>query len=192
MGIATVDTARDIATVLTLSTGRQPGRSRHGCLSSSMRQSSKPRFKAPREISGFSNHNSETACGIHFLGCGDPKSGDAVFLGLTALTEYRRDYELEDLKKVAHRQGYEIFMDEWFTLHAIDAGYEHESVVKNIHELLINFHRTFVLVKRDRSEHASVKEQISAQGKELEAQLEGVGAPLVGSPRERGRTFTHR
>ncbi|KAJ7197711.1 hypothetical protein C8J57DRAFT_1545868 [Mycena rebaudengoi] len=77
------------------------------------------------------------------------------------------------------KQGYEIFMDEWFTLHAIDAGYEHESVVKNIHELLINFHRTFVLVKRDRSEHASVKEQISAQGKELEAQLKVLARHLL-------------
>ncbi|KAJ7279775.1 hypothetical protein C8J57DRAFT_1712679 [Mycena rebaudengoi] len=99
------------------------------------------------------------------------KSGDTVFLGLTARTEYRGDYDLENLKKVAHRLGYEIFMDEWFILHAIDAGYEHESVVKDIHELLINFHQTFVLVRRDRSEHASVKEQINTQGKELEAQL---------------------
>ncbi|KAJ6539808.1 hypothetical protein DFH09DRAFT_929988 [Mycena vulgaris] len=77
------------------------------------------------------------------------KSGDAVFLGLTALTEYRDGYDLDNLKKVARRLGYAKFMDEWFILHAIDAGYEHESVATtDIHRLLIDSHQTFVLVKR--------------------------------------------
>jgi hypothetical protein len=77
------------------------------------------------------------------------KSGDAVFLGLTARREYRDEYDLDNLKKVARRLGYEIFMDEWFILQAIDAGYKHESVsTTDIHELLIDFHQTFVLVKR--------------------------------------------
>ncbi|KAJ7718305.1 hypothetical protein B0H14DRAFT_635359 [Mycena olivaceomarginata] len=98
------------------------------------------------------------------------KSGDAVFLGLTARREYRDEYDLDNLKKVARRLGYEIFMDEWFILQAIDAGYKHESVsTTDIHELLIDFHQTFVLVKREHSEHASVKEQISTQMKKLEA-----------------------
>ncbi|KAJ7459274.1 hypothetical protein FB451DRAFT_571366 [Mycena latifolia] len=100
------------------------------------------------------------------------KSGDAVFLGLTARTKYRDVYDLDNLKKVARRLGYEIFMDEWFIRHAIDAGYTHKSVTKTeIHELLIDHHQTFVLVKREHSEHKSVKEQISTQRKELETQL---------------------
>ncbi|KAJ7146970.1 hypothetical protein C8R44DRAFT_724665 [Mycena epipterygia] len=100
------------------------------------------------------------------------KSGDAVFLGLTARTEYRDGYDLDNLKKVARRLGYEIFMDEWFILHAIDAGYKHESVATtDIHRLLIEYHQTFVLVKREHSEHTLVKEQISTQRKELEAHL---------------------
>ncbi|KAJ6524901.1 hypothetical protein DFH09DRAFT_807843, partial [Mycena vulgaris] len=56
------------------------------------------------------------------------RSGDAVFLGLTGHTEYRDAYDLDNLKKLARSVGYEIFMDEWFILHAIDAGYKHESV----------------------------------------------------------------
>ncbi|KAJ7085577.1 hypothetical protein C8R44DRAFT_821483 [Mycena epipterygia] len=101
------------------------------------------------------------------------KSGDAVFLGLTARTEYSDGYDLDNLKKVARRLGYEIFMDECFILHAIDAGYKHESVATtDIHRFLIDYHQTFVLVKREHSEHASVKEQISTQRKELEAQLQ--------------------
>jgi hypothetical protein len=74
-------------------------------------------------------------------------SGDAVFLGLTARAEY--EYDLDNLKKVARRLGYEIFMDTWFIRHAIDAGYKHESVMDaDIHELLIDHHQTLVLVKR--------------------------------------------
>ncbi|KAF8209995.1 hypothetical protein K438DRAFT_1753603 [Mycena galopus ATCC 62051] len=106
------------------------------------------------------------------------QSGDAVFVGLTAYTLYRKAYDLDNLKNVAHRLGYEIFMDEWFILHAIDAGYKHESVsTTDIHRLLLDHHQTFVLVKRwlfqmERSEHTSMKEQISTERKKLEAQLE--------------------
>ncbi|KAJ7506956.1 hypothetical protein B0H11DRAFT_187634 [Mycena galericulata] len=100
------------------------------------------------------------------------QSGDVVFLGLTAYTAYRNAYDLENFKKVARNLGYEIFMDEWFILHAINAGYKHESVAAaDIHRLLIDDHQTFVLVKREHSEHTRVKEQISTQSKELEAQL---------------------
>ncbi|KAJ7431077.1 hypothetical protein B0H11DRAFT_2298603 [Mycena galericulata] len=100
------------------------------------------------------------------------QSGDVVFLGFTAYTGYRNAYDLENFKKVARNLGYEIFMDEWFILHAIDAGYKHESVATtDIHRLLIDDHQTFVLVKREHSEHTRVKEQISTQSKELEAQL---------------------
>jgi hypothetical protein len=77
------------------------------------------------------------------------KSGDAIFLGLTAHTEYRDEYDLDNLKEVARRLGYEIFMDEWFILHAIDAGYKHGGVATtDIHRYLIDYHQTFVLVKR--------------------------------------------
>jgi hypothetical protein len=80
------------------------------------------------------------------------KSEDAVFLGLTARAEYCGKYGLDNLKKVARRLGYEIFMDTWFIRHAIDAGYKHESVAtadkRDIHPLLIDHHQTFVLVKR--------------------------------------------
>ncbi|KAJ7914952.1 hypothetical protein B0H13DRAFT_1610980 [Mycena leptocephala] len=77
------------------------------------------------------------------------QSGDAVFLGLTARTNYRDAYDLENLKKVARSLGYEIFVDEWFIRHAIDAGYKHKSVTDtDIHEFLIDYHQTFVLVKR--------------------------------------------
>ncbi|KAJ7659370.1 hypothetical protein B0H17DRAFT_1261507 [Mycena rosella] len=101
------------------------------------------------------------------------KSGEAVFLGLTAHTDYRDRYGLDNFKKVARKLGYEIFMDECFILHAIDAGYKHESVANtDIHRLLLDYHQTFVLVKREHSEHTSVKERISTQRKELEAQQE--------------------
>ncbi|KAJ7339242.1 hypothetical protein DFH08DRAFT_938887 [Mycena albidolilacea] len=100
------------------------------------------------------------------------QSGDVVFLGLTAHTAYRNAYDLDNFKKVARSLGYEILIDEWFILHAIDAGYKHESVATtDIHRLLIDDHQTFVLVKREHSEHTWVKEQISTQRKELEAQL---------------------
>ncbi|KAJ7216132.1 hypothetical protein C8J57DRAFT_1483094 [Mycena rebaudengoi] len=101
------------------------------------------------------------------------KSGDAVFLGLTERTEYRSRYDLENLKKVAHRLGYEIFVDEWFILHAIDAGYMHKSVATtDIHRRLIDSHQTFVLVKREHSEHISVMEQISTLRKAIDVQKE--------------------
>ncbi|KAF7364651.1 hypothetical protein MVEN_00334500 [Mycena venus] len=101
------------------------------------------------------------------------QSGDAVFLGLTAHTGYHDAYDLENLKKVARSLGYEIFVDEWFILHAIDAGYKHKSVANtDIHRRLIDYHQTFVLVKREHLEHMSLKKQISTQQKELEAQLE--------------------
>jgi hypothetical protein len=77
------------------------------------------------------------------------QSGDVVFLGLTSHTAYRNAYDLENFTKVARSLGYEIFKDEWFILHAIDAGYKHESVATtDIHRLLIDGHQTFVLVKR--------------------------------------------
>ncbi|KAF7359723.1 hypothetical protein MVEN_00696900 [Mycena venus] len=101
------------------------------------------------------------------------QSGDAIFLGLTTHTKYRDAYDLENLKKVARSLGYEIFVDEWFIRHAIDAGYKHKSVKDiDIHMYLIDHHQTFVLVKREHSEHTSMKEQISSQRKELEAQLD--------------------
>jgi hypothetical protein len=53
------------------------------------------------------------------------------------------------LKEVVCRIGYEIFMDEWFILHAIDVGYKHGGVATtDIHRYLIDYHQTFVLVKR--------------------------------------------
>jgi hypothetical protein len=76
------------------------------------------------------------------------KSGDAIFLGLTSHGEYSDEYDLQNLKRVLRRLGYEMFMDERFILHAIDAGYKHESVTAtDIHKILIDHHQTFVLVK---------------------------------------------
>ncbi|KAJ7219841.1 hypothetical protein C8J57DRAFT_1254356 [Mycena rebaudengoi] len=104
------------------------------------------------------------------------KLGETVSLGLTVCTEYHGAYDLENLKKVARRLGYKIFMDEWFILHVIDAGYTHESVAAtDIHRLLIDYHQTFVLVKREHSEHTSVKEQISTLRKAFEVQIEVLG-----------------
>ncbi|KAJ6565880.1 hypothetical protein DFH09DRAFT_1157208 [Mycena vulgaris] len=115
--------------------------------------------------------------GFIFSAAAIQKSGDTVFLGLTAHTDYSGEYHLDDLKKFARRLGYEIFMDEWFILHAIDAGYKHESEVKDIPQYnLINYHQTFVLVKREHSEHTSVKKQISTQRRELEVRREELKA----------------
>ncbi|KAJ6490946.1 hypothetical protein C8R45DRAFT_825965, partial [Mycena sanguinolenta] len=76
------------------------------------------------------------------------KPGDAVFLGLTSCEKYRDDYDLDNLERVARKLGYEMFKDESFILHAIDAGYKHQSVTAtDIHELLIDHHQTFVFVK---------------------------------------------
>lgn len=75
------------------------------------------------------------------------KSGDAIFLGLTAHTNYCDDYELDAAKACAHSLGYEIFMDECFIRHAIDAGYKHEGLL-DIHDFILDYHQTFVFVKR--------------------------------------------
>ncbi|KAJ7106821.1 hypothetical protein C8R43DRAFT_906081, partial [Mycena crocata] len=75
------------------------------------------------------------------------QSGDAVFIGLTALSRYTRQYALEDLKVVARKLGYEIFIDECFIRYAIDAGYWHEGV-RDIHDYILDYHQTFVFVKR--------------------------------------------
>ncbi|KAJ6521104.1 hypothetical protein DFH09DRAFT_1330317 [Mycena vulgaris] len=72
------------------------------------------------------------------------KSGDAVFLGLTSREEYRDEYDLDNLKRVVRRLGYEMFMDEGF---------------------IRDRRGTFVLVKREHSEHTSVKEHIGTQRK---------------------------
>jgi hypothetical protein len=77
------------------------------------------------------------------------KCGDPIFLGLTAHSRYSHRYGIEDMKDLARRLGYEIFIDESFMRCAIDAGYKHESVTgQDIHDLILDYHQTFVFVKR--------------------------------------------
>ncbi|KAJ7260703.1 hypothetical protein C8J57DRAFT_1514639 [Mycena rebaudengoi] len=98
------------------------------------------------------------------------KSGDVIFLGLTAHPNYQHRYKLDHLKTVAHGLGYETFMDECFIRHAIDAGYKHEGV-RDIHDFILDYHQTVVFVKRTRTEHVRLLDNICKQREDLEAQL---------------------
>ncbi|KAJ7085873.1 hypothetical protein C8R44DRAFT_893739 [Mycena epipterygia] len=98
------------------------------------------------------------------------KSGDAIFLGLTAHGRYCNEYKLDDAKTCARSLGYEIFMDEGFIRHAIDAGYEHEGLYP-IHDYILDYHQTFVFVKRQRSENETMLENVLKEREALEARL---------------------
>ncbi|KAJ6489365.1 hypothetical protein DFH09DRAFT_1209263 [Mycena vulgaris] len=101
------------------------------------------------------------------------QSDDVILLGLTAHSWYQDTYKLDNLKRVAREVGYEIFMDECLIRHAIDAGYRHEGV-KHIHDLILDYHQTFVLVKRAPMEHATILDDIKkrrAEWADLEAYL---------------------
>ncbi|KAJ6565866.1 hypothetical protein DFH09DRAFT_462626 [Mycena vulgaris] len=99
-------------------------------------------------------------------------SGDAIFLGVTAHADYYKAYDLPGLKALARSLGYEIFVDECFIRHAIDAGYKHVGIRRqNIHDYILDYHQTFVFVKRNRREYVLALEDIRKRRTALEAYL---------------------